>query len=120
MESALRAVDALGVGIALFQEAELIDDIYTRRSSGYSVVATNALSASQGSGALRWKQSNLFEVEETRTWGPHTISFQLVTGWDRVYIIGVDIPPSDLEALDQVRLAWQQCPKGCKPLLIGD
>ena len=42
LESALRAMDSLGVDIGLFQETKLTGDIYTRFSSGYSVIASDA------------------------------------------------------------------------------
>ena len=48
------------------------------------------------------------------------ITFHLVTGQDRFYIVGAYIPPSDLNALEEVAKAWQQCPKGCLPMLVGD
>ena len=48
------------------------------------------------------------------------IAFQLVTGEASFYVVGVYIPPSDLGTLDDVRLAWSQCPTGCKALLLGD
>ena len=50
----------------------------------------------------------------------NVLTFQLVMGVDRYFIIGVYIAPRDLETLDAVQTAWNSCPKGCKPLLIGD
>lgn len=34
--------------------------------------------------------------------------------------MGGFIPPSDLTSLEHVTNAWNQCPKGCVPMLIGD
>ena len=52
--------------------------------------------------------------------GPNVISFQLVTWADRFYIVGCYIPPSDINALEDVAKAWQQCPKDCLSMLVGD
>ena len=120
LESALRAMKALSVDICLFTEAKLMDGIHTRVSSRFSVVATDAASKSQGGVALCWREIEAFEVEETTKFGPNVIAFQLVTGEDRFYVVGVYIPPSDLKTLDDVRSAWANCPKNCKPIVLGD
>ena len=45
---------------------------------------------------------------------------QLVTRRNQFYIVGGYIPPSDLTTLTQIQNAWDQCPKGCIPLFLGD
>ena len=120
LESALRAMASMAVDICLLTETKLTDRIYTRKSSGYEVVATNAVSKSQGGVALCWRSSESYEVEETRECGPNVITFELVTGEDRFYVVGCYIPPSDRVTLEQVRSAWANCPKGCIPMLLGD
>jgi hypothetical protein len=52
--------------------------------------------------------------------GPNVLSFQLVSGAARWYIIGCYIPPNDLTTLTHVDEAWRACPKGCLPILLGD
>ena len=103
LESALRALDALEVDIALLTETKLTKGIYTRWSSSYSVIATDAKSAYQGGVALCIRKGELFEVEEAIVRGPNVISFQLVTGQARYYAVGAYIPPSDLQTLEQVK-----------------
>jgi len=120
LESALRAMDALGVDIGLFQETKLTKGIYTRNSSGYSVLASDAPSAWSGGVALFYRENDLFEVEEQKLWGPNVLSFELQTGEDRYFIVGAYIAPSEISALADVDKAWAQCPKECKPMLIGD
>jgi exonuclease III len=120
LESALRAMDSLGVDIGLFQETKLTGDIYTRFSSGYSVIASNAPSAWSGGVAFFYREHDSFEVEEQKIWGPNVLSFQMVTGRDRYFVVGAYISPTDLTALADVDKAWKQCPKGCKPMLLGD
>ena len=70
--------------------------------------------------AFCWRKSTDFEVEETRAWGPNVMTSQLVTGRNRFYVVGGYIPPSDLTTLAQIQKAWDQCPKGCIPLFLGD
>ena len=59
-------------------------------------------------------------MEETKIWGPNVVTFELVMGKDRYYVVGGYIPPSDLTSLEHVMNAWDQCPKGCLYMLVGD
>ena len=120
LESACRALDSLGVDLALLQETKLTGGIHTRFSSGYTIVASDAPSAHQGGIALCSRESLAYELEETKIWSPNVIAFRLITGGAKFYVVGCYIPPSDLVALDHVRDAWRQCPKGFTPLLLGD
>ena len=120
LESALRALESLEVDIAILTEAKLTKGIYTRGGRGYQVLATDAASAHQGGVALCHRQSDHFEVEETRTHGPNVISFHLMTGDTRYYVVGAYVPPSDLGTLDHIRDAMKQCPAGSSPILLGD
>ncbi len=55
------------------------------------------------------------------THGPNVLTFELVTGQMRFFVVGAYIPPSDLGTmLGHIRQAWSECPRGCEPLLIGD
>ena len=58
-----------------------------------------------------WRNHGGFEVEETKIVHANVLTFQLVVGAVRFYVVGCYIPPSN---------ALAQRPKGCKPLLIGD
>ena len=121
LESALRAMEAANVDVGILTETKLTGGIYTRFSSGYQVLATDANSAWLGGVALFWRESLSFVVEEPRVWGSNVISFELVTGRHRYYCMGCYIPPSDHQlALPDVQRAWSQRPKRCEPLLFGD
>ena len=52
--------------------------------------------------------------------GPNVLSFQLVLGATRWYIVGCYIPPNNLTTLMHVEQAWQACPRGCLPIPLGD
>jgi hypothetical protein len=121
LESALRAMAATGVDLGIFTETKVTDGVYTRFSSGYNVTASNATSVSQGGIALFWRDNELYEVEEVAMHGPNVLTFELVTGEMRFFVVGAYIPPSDLgTTLSHIHQAWLECPKGCEPLLLGD
>jgi hypothetical protein len=49
------------------------------------------------------------------------LSFELVTGKTRFYVVGSHLRPSDPgTALLHVKQAWKECPNGCKPILLGN
>jgi hypothetical protein len=48
------------------------------------------------------------------------MSFQLVTGNKRYYIMGIYIPPNYTMGVDNLRVAWEACPADCTPLVVGD
>jgi hypothetical protein len=77
LEVALRAMNQLGVDIGFLLKTKLTGGIYTRYSSGYSVLALTATSVQQGGIALFWRGNNLYEVKETQIWGVNVISLQL-------------------------------------------
>ncbi|KAL7523611.1 hypothetical protein ACHAXR_001156, partial [Thalassiosira sp. AJA248-18] len=95
LESACRALDSLGVDVALLQETKLTNSVYTRRSFDYSIVASDAPSAHQGGVALCWRESDAYEIEETKIWSPNVLAFRLITGNANFYVVGCYIPPSD-------------------------
>jgi hypothetical protein len=99
LESACWAMAAMGVDLGIFQETKITDGIYTRLSSGYSVVASNALSVHQGGIALFWRPNKSYEVKDWRVRGPNVLSFVIVTGGARFYAVGCYIPPKDLSTL---------------------
>ena len=121
LESALRAMAATEVDCGVLTETKITDDIYTRYSSGYNVFASSAVSARQGGIALFWRNNDLYEIEESKIRGPNVLSFELVTGNTRFYVVGAYLPPSDPgTALLHVEQAWKECPHGCEPILLGD
>jgi hypothetical protein len=50
----------------------------------------------------------------------NVISLQLRMDNIRFFVVGCYIPPSYLETLTDVEWAWQACPTGAHPLLVGD
>jgi hypothetical protein len=120
LESALRAMEAMDVDLGILMETKGTGGIHTRHSSGYSVVASDAPSAHQGGIAFFWRANKTYEVKDWRIRGPNVLSFVIVTGSQRFYIVGCYILPTNLNTLPQVKQALNECPKGHTPLLIGD
>jgi hypothetical protein len=85
------------------------------------VIASKATSPQQGGIALLWTAGHQdFEVEAVKIASPNVLTFQLVTGGVRFFVIGACIPPADTMGVDDLRAAWATCPSMCKPLLLGD
>jgi exonuclease III len=120
--SALRAMGKLGVDVGVLQETKMTKGIYPRRGFGYSVFCTDAPSRQCGGVALFWRDCDGCAVEEQRRWGPNVLSFQLVTGRGRYYCIGAYRPPSEVDnnTAEDINRAWDKCPKGSEPILMGD
>jgi hypothetical protein len=111
----------MGVGLAVLAETKLTDDRYTCLASGFKILASKAMSHNQGGIALLWKENHPgYEVESARIATPNLLTFQLITGDERFYCMEIYIPPSDTMGVEDLRAAWEACPEGCIPLVLGD
>ena len=111
----------MGVGCCVLTETKLTDDRYSKTTSGYRVISSKAASPQQGGVALLWEEGHQdFEVEAVTIVSPNLLTFQLVTGEERYFVMGAYIPPADTTGVDDLRAAWGACPDNCKPLLMGD
>jgi exonuclease III len=99
------------VDLGVLQETKLTDGVYTRWSSEYHVHATDAPSTQQGGVALTHRDTDLFQVEAVQTFGPNVISWQLVTGKRRWYVVGCYIPPTCTTTIEQVQQAIDHRPR---------
>ncbi len=96
----------MGVGIAVVTETKITDARYTHLASGYKILASKVASHNQGEIALLWKENHQgFEVESAKILTPNLLTFQLVTGDERFYCMGVYIPPTDTMGVDDLRAA---------------
>ncbi len=88
----------MGVRCAILSEMKITNDRYTHTTSGYKVLATKAPSKHQGGIALLWQpEHKTFEIEATKIVTLHLITFQLVMGDKRYYVIGIYIPPNNTD-----------------------
>jgi hypothetical protein len=101
-------------------ETKLTKGMYTCWSSGYNIQSTHAPSKWQGGISLFWRTSETYEIKEVELRGPNMLSFQLVSGATRWYIVRCYIPPTNVTTLTHIKQEWLACPKGCFPNLLGD
>ena len=122
LAAAAKGLRQMGVGCAVLTETKLTDDRYPKFVQGYHVIASRATSPQQGGVALLWRDSEEwgFLVEAATVISPNVLTFQLVTGGVRFYVMGAYIPPADTTGVDDLRAAWDKCPANCHPLLLGD
>jgi hypothetical protein len=122
MTHAAAGLAQMGVGLAVLTETKLVDNKHPKTASGYTIMCSKAVSGHQGGVALMWKEDNpKFEVESVLfNNGPNIVTFQVTTGVERFYVIGVYIPPDCNKGVDDLRRAWEACPHGCKLIILGD
>ena len=111
----------MGVGLTVLTETKLVDDRHPKTASGYTIMCLNAVSGHQGGLALMWKEDDpKFEVELVLfNNGPNGVTFQLATGDEQFYVIGIYIPLDCKKGLDDLRRAWEACPQGCNSIVLG-
>ena len=95
------------VVLAVLTETKLVDDRHPKTASGYSIMCSKAVSGHQGGIALMWKENDpKFEVKSVLfNNGPNIVAFQLTTGDERFYIIGIYVPPDCGKGVDDLRNA---------------
>jgi hypothetical protein len=80
-----------------------------------------ATSHSQGGVALLWNEGQAsFEVKATNMVTPNLLTFQLVTGYEQFYMMGIYIPPNDTTVVDALHVAWASCSANCVSLVLGN
>ncbi len=110
----------MGVDLGILLETKVTDRIYTQKSSGYSVAASNAPSTHQCGIVLIWQPNKLYKVEDWRIREPNMLTFVLVTESQQFFAVGCYIPPIHLGTLVMIKQAWNECPHGHTPILLGD
>jgi hypothetical protein len=111
----------MGIGAAILTEMKIMDNRYPKLTLGYKVISSKATTNKQGEIALVWKEGHSsFEVEAARVVTPNLLTFQLITGHERFYVMGIYIPPNDTTGVDALWAAWNTCPDGCTLIVMGD
>ena len=106
--------------LGILQETKLTNGVYTRRSAGYSVIATDEPSGHRGGTAIFYRSEPHFVVEAVEKFGPNFVGFQLATGARRWYIVGVYLAPEDTTTMERVSEALRSKPRGAELLVTGD
>ena len=75
-------------------KTKLTDNCHPHLASGYKILASKATSHSQGGIALLWRDNHGgYEVKLAQICTPNLLTFQLVTGDERFYCMGIYTPP---------------------------
>ena len=120
LEEALRGMEQANMDLGIMQETNITNGVYTHASSGYLVVATDAPSRHRGGIAMFYREGAGFAVEELSPYGPNVISFKVVTGQRRRYIIGCYLAPDDARTIERVVTALSDQQRGTALVVAGD
>jgi hypothetical protein len=111
----------MGIGVAVLTKTKFVNDWYPKTAAGYTIMSSKAASCSQGGVALAWRENDLkFEVELVLFHGLNTLTFQLTTEDEQIYVVGTYIPPNCTRGVEDIRRAAEACPAGCKLLVMWD
>ena len=106
--------------LGVFQETKLTKRIYTRESSGYKVVATEAPIAHSGGVSIFYRAAEHFSVEAIQTHRANVVRFQLAPGDRRWYIVGCYLAPDNASTIEDVVAAIGKRPRGDMLVVVGD
>jgi hypothetical protein len=121
LTSAAKGLAQIGVNCAVLTEVKITNDKYPRCTSGFKIISSKATSHSQGRIALLWNKGHAsFEVEVAKIVTPNLLTFQLVAGYERIYVMGIYIPHNNTTRVDALRNAWTSCPANCVSLVLGN
>ncbi len=105
LAAAAKCLRQMGVGCCVL--TKLTDDRYSKTTSGYRVILSKATSPQQGGVTLLWEEGHQnFEVEAVTIVSTILLTFQLVTGEERYFMMGAYTPPpADTTGEDDLRTA---------------
>ena len=109
LEAVLQALRQGKFGVGILQETNLIDRIHMCYGSGYLVWETEVDSRHWGGG---WKQEAVWQVEGVENYGPDVVSFLLMLGVCRCYVVGAYVPPNYIATVHQVEQVLVANPNG--------
>ena len=88
--------------LIVLQETKLKNRIYTSASSGYKVLATEALIAHSDGISILYGTAENFSMEALQSHGEKFVSFQLALGDRRWHIVGCYLDPDDASTIEDV------------------
>ena len=99
LEGCCRGLATMNIDVAVLTETKLHNESYAKEAFGYEVLASKAVSASQGGVALaiRKDRGKHWDVEDYKVYGPNVIACSWFSGTYRRRLIGVYIPPSEYD-----------------------
>ena len=98
MEMACNRLQRLLMDVMVITETKFSGGRHTHESYGYEIFATDCQNKNQGGVAIIVRKNKLWHVEDVERHGPNMITCIFVCGNRRVTIVGVYIPPSEIDA----------------------
>ena len=95
LELVLQGMSQANIDLGIIQETKMTGGVYTRGSSGYSVVATDAPIRHHGGVEVFYWPSLQYVVDAIHQFGPNVVGFQLEAGERRCCIIGCYLAPDN-------------------------
>ena len=117
LESELRGMSQAKMDLGIFQETKVAAIIYTCRSDGCIIVATDVPSQHRGGVAVFYRPAPHFAVEAIYQFGTNVVGFPMATGERRWYIMGCDLAPDYTSTIESVVAALKERPRGAKLLM---
>jgi hypothetical protein len=82
---------------------KITDDQNSKSLLGYRVIVSKAVSPHQGGLGLNWREDqDGFKVKAIQLASPNFLTFQLITGNERFYVMGINIPPNCTMEVDNL------------------
>ena len=81
--------------LRVLQETKVMEKVYTRRYTGYSVFALDVPSRHCNGVAVFYRSDSQFSVEAPQLFGPNVISLHMTSGERRWYIVGLYLVPEN-------------------------
>ena len=106
------------MNLGVLQETKLKKCIYTRDSSSYKVVATDAPITHSVGVAIFYRTADHFSVEVFQSHRANVVSFQLVSGDRWWFIMGCYMAPDDASTIEDSVAAISKRPWGVVLLVV--
>ena len=119
LELALRGMSHANMDLGIFQDTKITNVVYTRGSSGYIVVTTDAPIRHHGRIEVYYRPSPRFTVEAFHQIRPNVVGFQLVKEERQWYIVGCYLAPNGTLIIESIVTALTERPRGIKLLVVG-
>jgi hypothetical protein len=87
----------------IMTKTKITNNWYSKSLSGYGVILLKAVSPHQGGVGLIWREDhNGFEVKAIWPTTPNLLTFQLIMGNKRFYVMGIYISPYCMMGVDHL------------------
>jgi hypothetical protein len=121
LTSVAKGLVQMRVNCAVLTKVKITNNKYPRCVLGFKVTLPKATIHSQGGIALLWNKGHaFFKVEVYNIVTLNLLTFQLVTGYEQFYVMGIYIPLNNTMGVDALCTALVSFPANCIPLVLGN